>query len=547
MRQSMSAWLAAAITLLPITSALGRQANQSQSTNTQSTIVSDPSNPSTATVGLESAEHAIVPISDDPFVSLQTEAVHLREELATTQNAGAQDDKLKKQVELLQKQIETQQRMIQLLLEQVKKPGLAGAPVEKLQTQVATLEARSQQAARRDVEVSQAIDNLTEHMDAVERNGPRLPETLKELFLPSRTNETPFSVYGTLVGGYQLFVHQKGEGQFFFDALEPIFLLQLNDHILLESELEFGTSGVDVGYAQMDYIVNDWLTVVFGRYLGPVGFFNERLHPDWVNKMPDFPLMMRQVSLADFSLNGIQLRGAKYLCCSPFKLEYSIYAANGLATPGDGTLTDLADLGAIKETTGDVNDAMAFGSRVGFWLPEWGIAAGFSTFFNRPYSADAGPRMDLWDIDINYHKGNWDFRFEYADMVQKSPSPMDMTDTGAGDSAAPSDVAEILRIHRRGMYAQIAYQQYRATNFLRNTAFVFRYSRARFKGIDPNTLDLTAFESPVDVPVDRDQYTFGINYYFYPSLVVKFAYEINREHGIDLKDDMFLAQLAWGF
>jgi hypothetical protein len=103
-------------------------------------------------------------------------------------------------------------------------------------------------------------------------------------------------------------------------------------------------------------------------------------------------------------------------------------------------------------------------------------------------------------------------------------------------------------IRRRGMYAQIAYRPYDASNLiLQNTEVVFRYSRARFRGIDPNALDLTVFESPVTAPVDRDQYTFGINYYVYASLALKFAYEINQEHGINLHDDVFLAQLAWGF
>ena len=455
----------------------------------------------------------------------------LQGQLLAAQGAEQQDDKLKKQVELLQKQIEAQQKMIELLLERVKKQPLPGTPFEKLQAQVAALESRAKQAAQRDQELSQAIDNLTEHMDAAERNGPRLPETLKELFLPSRTNETAFSVYGTLVGGYQLFPHERGEGQFFFDALKPIFLLQLNDHILLESELEFGTSEVHVGYAQMDYIVNDWLTVVAGRYLGPVGFFNERLHPDWVNKMPDFPLMMRQVSLADFSLNGIQARGAFYLGCCPVKAEYSVYLANGLGIPGDGTLTDLADLGALKDTTSDVNDGMVFGGRVGLWLPECGFNGGFSLFFNRPYGEESGNDINLWDIDLNYHKGNWDVRFEYAFMHQETTEFL-------GNN-----------IHRKGLYAQVAYQPVDSDHhFLRNLAWVFRYSRARFTGIDPTALDLTAFESPVDAPVDRDQYTFGLDYYFYPSLVVKFAYEINKEHnGIDLHDSVFLAQLAWGF
>jgi hypothetical protein len=61
-------------------------------------------------------------------------------------------------------------------------------------------------------------------------------------------------------------------------------------------------------------------------------------------------------------------------------------------------------------------------------------------------------------------------------------------------------------------------------------------------------LDPTAFADLVGVPVDRNQYTFGINYYFYPSMVLKFAYEINRELGGErLSDNVFLAQFAWAF
>jgi len=103
-------------------------------------------------------------------------------------------------------------------------------------------------------------------------------------------------------------------------------------------------------------------------------------------------------------------------------------------------------------------------------------------------------------------------------------------------------------IDRQGLYAQAAYRPYNAANrILQNLEYVFRFSFARFRGIDPTALDLTAFESPVDVPVNREQYAFGINYYFYPSLVWRFAYQINREHELNLRDSVFLSQLAWGF
>ena len=178
-----------------------------------------------------------------------------------------------------------------------------------------------------------------------------------------------------------------------------------------------------------------------------------------------------------------------------------------------------------------MNEAIIFGGRVGLGVPELGVQVGASLFFNRPYGEDVGTDINLWGIDLNYHKGNGDFRLEFVHMFEETTAFLDHN------------------IRRRGLYAQLAYQPLDCANhFLRKTSFVARYSFARFKGIDPSELDLTAFESPVDAPVDRNQYTFGINFYPYPSLAFKFAYEINQEiHGLDLKDNVFLAQLAWGF
>src|SRR5262249_31576625 len=122
--------------------------------------------------------------------------------------AAQQAGDLSKRVEGLQQQIVVQQKMLQLLQQQMSKLG--GPALEELQDKRATLEARSRQAAQRDVDVAQAIDNLTEHIDAEERNGPRLPATLKELFLPMRTNETPLSIYGSFVENFTHFNARPG-------------------------------------------------------------------------------------------------------------------------------------------------------------------------------------------------------------------------------------------------------------------------------------------------------------------------------------------------
>src|SRR5262249_27179977 len=167
--------------------------------------------------------------------------------------AAPLSEQQKKQLDLLQKQIETQQKMIELLVEQMKKQAPATTPLDKLQAQTATLDARSQRAAQRDQELAGAIDDLREHGDAEERYGPRLPATLKELFLPSQTNETPLSFYGFIASNYHKFPHSQGAGEFEFEEFAPFFLLQLNDWILLEVELGIHGEGAGVDQGAIDF------------------------------------------------------------------------------------------------------------------------------------------------------------------------------------------------------------------------------------------------------------------------------------------------------
>ena len=105
---------------------------------------------------------------------------------------GQEIDRLKSQVELQQKQIDVLLKMTQLLAEQMKKQAAAGAAVEKLQEQVATQEARIQQARMRDQELARSRDELVERLDAEARKPVRrCRPTLRELFSPTRNNESP--------------------------------------------------------------------------------------------------------------------------------------------------------------------------------------------------------------------------------------------------------------------------------------------------------------------------------------------------------------------
>jgi hypothetical protein len=450
-----------------------------------------------------------------------------------THQLQAVKDELEQQrrrAEIQHKQIELLEQQTRLLAEQVRQPVRESAAVEQLRARTAALTSRAEQAAARDQELAKATDELRDKIDAESRWGPRLPAQLKELFLPSNTNETPLSVYFLQASRYNDFTSRRGAGVLEFEEFSPFWLLQINKRFLLEAETVFTQGGFELGQGQMDMIINDWLSAVVGHFISPLGFFNERLHPQWINKLPDFPLMMQQSTLSDFANNGFQFRGAKYLCALGVKPEYALFIANGLGLPDKTDLTTLANLDAIKETTGSLNSAMAYGGRLGLWVPRWGLNGGLSGYLNRPYTHDAGIDINLWVFDANYHRGNWDFRLEYASMLEQT-RPFIGTNIG-----------------RRGLYAQIAYRNYNARNeYLSRLEGVFRYSFANFSGISLKHLDVSAFDSPLSVPVNRNQYTIGINYYFYPSIILKIAYEINQEQGIDLKDNLFMSQIAFGF
>jgi hypothetical protein len=291
---------------------------------------------------------------------------------------------------------------------------------------------------------------------------------------------------------------------------------------------------VQLWRAQMEWFINDNWTFVAGRFYSPVGFYSERLRLNWIIKTPDPPLMFNQVYPLQLSFDGLQLRGARYLFDRPVKLEYSGFVANGLSVPGAKLAPAIySNLNNFTDTGNDVNGAKAWGGRVGLSFPKIGVIAGLSGLANQAYS-QAGQTFNLWDVDANWHKGNWDARFELAKTDQQTPAP------------APS-------IHRFGFYAQIAYRQYDNPNpYLQKLEGVFRFDHVAFDGINLAQTGLNFGGLGLNYarqPIDRNRFTIGANYWFYPSLVLKLALEFNDELGSNpsLRDNGFIGQIVWGF
>jgi len=240
--------------------------------------------------------------------------------------------------------------------------------------------------------------------------------------------------------------------------------------------------------------------------------------------------VLQQVIPDGLTITGLQFRGAKYLFGCPLKMEYSIYAGNGVGVPGSGLANDWYDLAGLTGTTASVNEGMIYGGRLGFWLPTRGINFGVSEMVNAPYGAQLGAVVSLWQPYFNYHRGNWDFRFESGQMYER-------THQFIGNN-----------INRVGMYAQLAYRNYASLHkHIQRLEYVARFSDAFFHGVNPSKLDLSGYSPLSTAPVDRNQYTLGINYYLYASSIFKVAYEMNSELHRSLRDNVFMMQFATNF
>ncbi len=175
----------------------------------------------------------------------------------------------------------------------------------------------------------------------------------------------------------------------------PIFLFRANDNVLFEAGFDTtlqnaggppGTGGgantsFSMSFGQLDYLLNDYVTVIAGDMLLPLGTYNER-GAGWLNKIPDAPLLDDQ--LVPGSGIGAQLRGAVPVGEDGQMLTYSVYGVNGpgsvngsgsaFQTPGDPTSGANLDLGGNVGILGDgsqqnLHGNPSGGGRIGWFYP----------------------------------------------------------------------------------------------------------------------------------------------------------------------------------
>ncbi len=290
----------------------------------------------------------------------------------------------------------------------------------------------------------------------------------------------------------------------------PVFHFRLTDHLHFNAELEIelddgGETEIELEFATIDYLLNDWLTLSAGKFFTPFNVFGAHLHPAWINKMASRPVIYDKNKgvIPVMTDVGVMLSGGAPLWSEDSKFNYAVYT-------GNGPIAEDADEPSLEwENTPDENNNKASGGRIGFLpIPNLELGASWSTGRTK----GPGGRFNLLGADLWYWNEGLELRGEYVRLSRKSDD----------------------RLDKWGYYLQAAYRMsYHLTDPMGWSGVLGRFEPVVRWG------QTSGFN-----PDNRDQLALGVNYWLYPSVPLKFTYEFNQGK---VKNDRLFLQVAYGF
>jgi len=308
--------------------------------------------------------------------------------------------------------------------------------LEKTHTQDAQVHAQDQKAHEQD---QQKIQELEQKLGETQRTvsdaqqqtamaGP--VEPLPRMPLEEATVNHNFSILGD---AEVQFAKTSGQhGTFLFADFAPIFLYRGGENVLFEAGVDItlqnnadqngnrtggASTHFDLSFAQLDYLMNDYVTLVAGAMVLPLGTYEERT-AGWLNKIPDDPLPRDLLPGAGV---GAQLRGAVPLGQNGKLLNYSVWGVNGPSsadgTAGAGALDLGGNVGLRSDNAvANLHGHPSGGARLGAFMPfkpHYDLELGLSGQSGE--WDDAG--QHLWSagvVDASLHLGaNFDVKGEY--------------------------------------------------------------------------------------------------------------------------------------
>jgi len=338
------------------------------------------------------------------------------------------------------------------------------------------------------------------------------------------------------------FNNNENTDTFTSGKFNPAFHFQFKDLVLFESEFEVQTSStgeteVVVEYSQLDFFLNDNAVLVAGKFLSPVGQFQERLHPSWINRATNAPAGFGHGGIQPISEVGLMLRGGVPLGEKLF--TYSLAMGNGPRAGHDGV--ELEGFGRDDNSNKALSGRLAFFPFDNLEIGGSFLAAKIAPEAEEEAEAEDGHDEEaeevipaaaegdynLWGADMAFTQGNWDIRAEYLTADLK----------GLGGDDDHDEAPEPLSW--TAWYAQAAYRLSGVTDsaFVDKLEPMVRYGRFTAEG-----------DHELEDELNEKRFNVGLNYWASPSVVIKTGLEFRNYLAEERVDDTRLQfQLSYGF
>lgn len=346
--------------------------------------------------------------------------------------------------------------------------------------------------------------------------------------------------------------NENEDGSFNLGSFSPIFHYQYRDLVMLESELEIevddtGETEVALEYLTIDLFLNDYLTLVGGKFLSPVGQFRQNLHPSWINKLASEPPGFGHDGAAPTSELGFQARGGFQM--GNMFANYAASIGNGPELNSTFEDDEFELEGIVAEGFGsDADGEKVVGGRIGL-IPFPGLEIGISA---------ATGKATVTAIELEHGD---------EEQAHEEPEPHDEEGPGEDEPEFAFDLSNepprdydvfgadfawgLSNFRLRGEYVKSKVGE-DTVGLTASPSATWRSWYTQGSYLFPQTkwetaLRYTDFDSPHSSQ-DQKQWAVGLNYLFSSSVIGKMSYEFNDgEQGSQADFNRWLFQLAYGF
>ena len=378
--------------------------------------------------------------------------------------------------------------------------------IEKLETELGDLRAKVLESSLTATKAETTALNAVDRIAGVENQTDLIADNTR----PSEAPDTKWHLAGYADVGFSG-GDMPGSDSFLSGKLNPAFHFQYKDLLVFESEFEYSTTNdgettSELEYSQIDLILNDYAVLIAGKYLSPIGQFQERLHPSWINKVQGAPAGFGHDGVQPSSDTGLQLRGS--IPAGATRFTYAVAVGNGPRTTSEGGV-------ALKGTGADDNGDKSVGGRIGFFpLRYLEVGGSYLTAKVNGIGNDelvsVGPkdaRYELWGVDAAYTKGPIAARFEY--LNSQRGTLLSVTDDDPLGLLLP-------RLKMEAWYGQLSYRLSDVTDsdMIHRLEPVIRYGEFDISG-HPVLAEENA----------QNRLNIGLNYWLAPTIVTKAGLE----------------------